>query len=847
MMVRRSHFVFFAAGAFLLLGFVFFHQGLASSPFDIEFPIPELANCADKEQCKVYCDDLSHKTECLAFAKQHGLIAQDDREKAERLPEAGPGGCESESACRQYCESPDHLEECVQFATLHGFMQQEEAEKILEQSRREGPGGCKGDECRTYCDDQAHATECLEYARKEGLIPEKQYEIAKRVVEGGGPGGCRSENECRAYCQDPAHLEACLEFAESQGFVGKEEAARIKKLGITEGPGGCKFEECRVYCDDPAHRKECIDFGERAGLMTSGDATRARKIIDAVGPGGCRGEECREYCNAPGREEECLDFAIKQELMPPEEADRARKFLRVSQEGGPGGCRGIECRDYCADPMHQEVCLSFAKDKELIPPDQLVQFEAGMKIQKKMQESGGPGGCRNDEECRRYCLDPSHVEECVAFGAAHGGLSDEEIRRMLKEFTEGRFEAQGDFGPPDDFQNFEEDVFKRFEEFRQLEGHFRGGFPEGFAPPSGFVPPGGILQGSNFSGPGGCATPDECIKYCVEHKEECFHFAPAGTPSGFPPSGAGDFPASGYYPQIRSGLAQPSSFMSLRRNPEGKFYLLTVDADGIKEFSLTPETGSRYAGEVPGCPKEYKTDVSFSSSDFPLTGYMIDCKDNRFETSFTYEQATGKEGIMPSQGHPAPPPGAYPSEGGYDFFHGIEPVPGTNGVFGPIEGPVPGTYPPPSGTYPYPAGTSLPYDPKSHYCPAMPTVDQCPPGYRKDVVFNSPECGIYYGCVPDEHIQESPYPSNDDPARACQEKGGVWDGSTCKFPNYSPAPSGEPYPQYSAPPTSSDDPTVRCREAGGTWDGSICVFPSSTQGLARKGFFATLIEFLFGW
>ena len=31
----------------------------------------------------------------------------------------------------------------------------------------------------------------------------------------------------------------------------------------------------------------------------------------------------------------------------------------------------------------------------------------------------------------------------------------------------------------------------------------------------------------------------------------------------------------------------------------------------------------------------------------------------------------------------------------------------------------------------------------------MPTVDSCPPGQKKVVIFESPECGMYYGCGPE--------------------------------------------------------------------------------------------------
>ena len=84
----------------------------AASIFDIEFPISELGNCGDKTECKSYCNDLSHKNECLAFAKKYGLVDEKTAARAEKLPETGPGGCKGESECRNYCDSADNADEC---------------------------------------------------------------------------------------------------------------------------------------------------------------------------------------------------------------------------------------------------------------------------------------------------------------------------------------------------------------------------------------------------------------------------------------------------------------------------------------------------------------------------------------------------------------------------------------------------------------------------------------------------------------------------------------------------------------------------------------------------------------
>ncbi len=630
---------------------------------EITFPVPELGNCGSEEECRVYCDDLSHKNECLEFAREHGLIAEEDIEQAEKLPPEGPGECKSKSECETYCSDPANGEECISFAEEHETLPPEEIAQIREEFTKTGPGGCRGTvECSAYCSQSENQVECLEFARREGHITEEQYARAQQSFQ-GGPGGCRGPDGCRAYCSESGHLNECLEFAEKEGLVSGEEVVRIKKQGIVEGPGGCKFEECRAYCEDPAHQAECIDFAEKNGLMTQEELTLAKKMIGKTGPGGCNGpRECEAYCSEPGNTETCLEFAAAEGFMPPEEIARARKFLAVTQQGGPGGCRGIECRDYCNNPANRDQCFEFAKSEGLIPPEELGKFEAGLKIHKKMQESGGPGGCRSEPECMAYCSDPSHVEECVAFGAAHGGLSDEEVRRMLKEFTEGRHGGPGDFRPPEDFRRFEEEARKRFEEFRQLEEQFRGGSqggPEGFGPPSGFPgapgqfpgAPGAFPAGGHggFVGPGGCTSPAECIQYCIAHKDECFG---SGGGPGFGPSGS--FPDSGGLPQLRPDLIQPLSpsapsftprssgtlKVNITADSSSGFNIVIRSSNGIDEFSLIPAQGmirnTAVYGGIVGCQPEFTVErLGLLQENFPLTVRVKDCGGNELKQEIT--------------------------------------------------------------------------------------------------------------------------------------------------------------------------------------------------------------------
>lgn len=804
----------FIWGILFFIGLAIFSS--ASSPFDIEFPIPELGNCADKGACKTYCDDFAHKNECIVFAEKHGFATRQEAEEVENHPPVGPGGCNNVEECEGYCDDPSHTEECVAFGKEHGLLDKKEIQKGEKFVEKTGPGGCKNpEECRAYCEDPGKKDECIDFAVREGYMTREESEKARKFFGKTGPGGCREEHECRAYCNDSSHLEECLEFGEREGLIRQEDAVKIRKLGFTEGPGGCKGQdECRIFCEDPANHFTCVDWAVEHKLMTQEESERAKKILGRTGPGGCKNlDECRGFCEKPENAEACFEHGVSEGLIPPAEAERARKFIKVVKEGGPGGCRGpAECKQYCEE-RHDE-CFQFVKRQGMIPPEREKDFEVGIKLQKKMKETGGPGGCRNDGECRIYCTDSLHVEECVAFAATHGGLPETEARRMLQDFTDRKFE-QEDFGPSEeDIKRYESQARNRFEEFKQLEEQFRGkGIPEGFGGSEGKGSEMGFPKGfSGFAGPGGCTSPSECIKYCTEHREECFSFGPPGMPSSRPPEGG--IPPGHGFPRLRNDLVVPapsgevpaaleqrssrrtgSSRIKIEKNISGGFDVTLYDSDGIEEFLLKPAQGtiynsSYYSGSV-GCKQEFKTErMGLSSENFPLDVLIVDCASpaNRFETKSAPQGFEAPPAVVPSQGIPD------------SFSRPLSRPPGA-----------------------------------SERCPLMPTVDQCPPGYKKTVAYSSPECGTYYSCTPEGAAstpQSSPSlttPPSFDPSKICVEKGGTWDGTACQVP------------------TSVQDPARVCTERGGIWDGSACKIPphQSKGPEERKGLFAAMLDFFF--
>ena len=173
--------------------------------------------------------------------------------------------------------------------------------------------------------------------------------------------------------------------------------------------------------------------------------------------------------------------------MPKEEAERAKKFTQATKEAGPGGCKGQrECGRYCGDPAHGEECFAFAKANGLIPPEEERRFEQSRGLNQKIQESGGPGGCKNEGECMQYCGDPSHVNECLDFAEKSGMMSREEAQKGLEQFREHQeFGERVRAAGPEQFRPGAPAGFETGTGFGPSSGGFGPGAPGNFGPPQG--------------------------------------------------------------------------------------------------------------------------------------------------------------------------------------------------------------------------------------------------------------------------------------------------------------------------------------------------------------------------
>lgn len=74
--------------------------------------------------------------------------------------------------------------------------------------------------------------------------------------------------------------------------------------------GNCASkDDCRTYCGVASHVQACLIFGKTHDLLSTSDVQKAVLLQSMQGPGGCRGLQCINYCNVSSRASECAAFA----------------------------------------------------------------------------------------------------------------------------------------------------------------------------------------------------------------------------------------------------------------------------------------------------------------------------------------------------------------------------------------------------------------------------------------------------------------------------------------------------------------------------------------------------------
>lgn len=269
----------------------------ATKVFNLQYPIEELGNCKDKEDCKKYCDLDENFNACNEWAVKQGLRT---REEAERLRNArnvksGPGGCNSQENCASYCDKPENLNVCLEYAEKNNLMSADELDKTKKvlkviSSGSKTPGDCKTPKaCKSYCTGGEHVNECLEFGKAAGVLSEDETKKGKDLLENGGPGGCKTKEQCEAYCDEDVHEEECDAFMEKMGVPDRKAKDKSGKPPKTGGGAVCSTqEECEAFCKNPANAESCKNVvmkgGKKTGPEITGDTGKLRGDIERMLP-----------------------------------------------------------------------------------------------------------------------------------------------------------------------------------------------------------------------------------------------------------------------------------------------------------------------------------------------------------------------------------------------------------------------------------------------------------------------------------------------------------------------------------------------------------------------------------
>ncbi|MDP3770101.1 MAG: LamG domain-containing protein [Candidatus Sungbacteria bacterium] len=512
---------------------------------DIQYPVQSLGSCQNEIECRSYCDNTNRAKECFAFAKKYNLISPEEAKKAADNflnVTNGPGGCNSGASCEAYCSNVDHLDACIVFAEENDYYSSDElaeAKKFqaLIKAGKQFPGGCKDrNACEIYCSDSNHMEECLNFAEESGFMPKEEIEEARKILpmmkRGETPGKCTSKEQCETYCLEESHSDECIAFGEKAGLISPEDAAVIKKTG-GKGPGGCRSkQQCEAYCE--SNSDACFQWAQDNGLVSPDDLSKMKKGM----------VQFKEQLDKmPPEVTQCLKDNLGEKNF--DKMVNGQPIFDRSMEGKMKSCfselTSQVSKQFNTLPPEASQCI-----KDVIGEEGLRKLQSGEVDQdfdfsslegcfQKMQSSfgtgpggpggstgfSGPGGCKSIDECTAHCQ--SNPDACKDFAPPGGGTPGG-----------GSFGGPGGCTSQEECMSYCKDHPEECKNFSPPSGGGSPGEPQGLPSSSTTGGSSGGTSGS-FSGPGGCASQEQCMAYCQSHyqDQECQKYiGGSGTGSG---------------------------------------------------------------------------------------------------------------------------------------------------------------------------------------------------------------------------------------------------------------------------------------------------------------------------
>lgn len=531
--------------------------------------------CTSKEQCEKYCFEENHIDECIAFAEKAGVMSAEDAQMARKVGGKGPGNCRSKEQCDAYCQ--DHSEECFNFAKEHGLINEDELKQMREGMAR----------FREELDKMPpEAVQCMKDAAGEDNFnkmiagePVFDRSIETRMKSCFGQVTAQFSQQ---LSQLPPEAAQCIkdavgdeglqklqsgEFDEHVNFESLEECFQQLKASFGEGsnfgaggfsgPGGCKnMEECTAYCQE--HLDECQGFGPPHG--------------DSRAHPGCSFMDFDPVC-VKIKDSESSNIT-KTVTYNNECFAKNHEGRGILLEVTHGTCVGHQSCDPVPSPVcgikggiTQSYFNTCVAEGDNIPdaPKILHEGECTKEEETLMgdgarlpdgQGFSGPGGCTSKEECVMYCTKNYQDPACQKFIPPTSSTPSQDYQQEYQQPTNGSYGGFGDFNiPPEVSSCVGEEMMERVKRGEASPDELRakitacfqnvqsqpssspyptgGSFPDTSSTPSSdYQQPYQQTQPSEtYTGPGGCTSKEECTAYCTKNYTDpaCQQFLPPTT------------------------------------------------------------------------------------------------------------------------------------------------------------------------------------------------------------------------------------------------------------------------------------------------------------------------------
>lgn len=86
-------------------------------------------NCRGDEECAIYCAD--NVEECIEFGLASGMMTEENAVMLRKTGGRGPGGCLGR-ACESFCDNPANQEACTNYAREQGMISDDDYQKMTE-------------------------------------------------------------------------------------------------------------------------------------------------------------------------------------------------------------------------------------------------------------------------------------------------------------------------------------------------------------------------------------------------------------------------------------------------------------------------------------------------------------------------------------------------------------------------------------------------------------------------------------------------------------------------------------------------------------------------------------------